>query len=90
MAITLVLPCIPPPTIKTIPNSPIVWANDIMNDVRKPLLDKGMITFLKVSSEFAPRVLAVLIVSLPILSNDDWRGWTQKGNEYITDAKTKP
>mgnify|MGYP003862532113 CR=1 FL=1 len=43
MAITFVFPCIPPPTIKTIPNSPIVWANDIINEVKKPFLDNGII-----------------------------------------------
>ena len=71
MAITFVFPWIPPPTIKTIPNSPIVWANEIIKEVKKPFLDNGTITFINVSNLLAPKLSEVLRVSLPIFSNDD-------------------
>ena len=61
----------PPPTIKTMPNSPIVWAKDIIKDVKKPLLQRGMIILKKVSRGLAPKLFEVLRVSLPIFSKDD-------------------
>ena len=71
MAITFVFPWIPPPTIKTIPNSPIVCANEIIKEVKKPFLDNGTITLINVSNLFAPKLSEVLRASLPIFSNDD-------------------
>ena len=71
MAITFVFPCILPPTIRTIPNSPIVCAKEIIKDVKNPLLQRGTITLKKVSNGPAPKLLAVLSVSTPIFSKED-------------------
>ena len=60
----------PPPTIKTIPNSPIVCAKEIIKDVKNPLLQRGTITLKKVSNGPAPKLLAVLSVFIPIFSKE--------------------
>ena len=46
----------PPPTIRTIPNSPKVCAKDIIKEVKNPLLHKGIITLKKVSNGPAPKL----------------------------------
>ena len=56
IAITFVLPWMPPPTIRTIPNSPKVCAKDIMKEVKNPFLHNGIITFKKVSNGPAPKL----------------------------------
>ena len=46
----------PPPTIRTIPNSPKVCAKDIMKEVKNPFLLKGIITLEKLSNGLAPKL----------------------------------
>jgi len=70
-----------PPIIRTMPNSPTVWAKPRMAPLRKPGLASGTATDQKASHGLARSVAATSSGRSPIDSKAFWIGCTTNGIE---------
>ena len=81
---------IDPPTIRTMPNSPRVWAKVSTIAVRSPGQARGRSTFHKARHGDMPQQAAASRNATGIASNPRWAGWIAKGRLKITEARTRP
>src|SRR5215467_1674683 len=85
-----VTPGILPPTMRTTPNSPMVWAKDRTMPEIRPAEDSGAITRTNVRSGDAPSVADAAISLESTEENDEANGCTAKGRLYRIDPITRP
>src|SRR5215469_4238099 len=85
-----VTPGMLPPTIRTTPNSPIVWAKDSTVPVISPADESGAITRMNVRSGEAPSVPEAAISLESTEENEVAKGCTAKGRLYRIDPTTRP
>src|SRR5688572_32121462 len=84
-----VTPSIFPPTIKTTPNSPRVWAKLKTAPVMSPAVESGTINLKKVLSFERPKVHDASMSFRSTCSKAVANGWTAKGRLYKIEADRK-
>src|SRR5215469_11505476 len=85
-----VTPGMLPPTMRTTPNSPIVWAKDSTVPLIRPADESGAITRMKVRNGDAPSVADAAISLESTEENEAVNGCTAKGRLYRIDPITRP